>query len=75
MVDDVVAAFEDGVGERVGAQVLPGVFDRVELGKSGREGEWRDVLRDDQVLAAVPSGIVEGQNSLAPGAMAEAILA
>ena len=63
--DDVVVAFEAGFGELVGAQVLSDVFDRVDLGRTGRAGEWRDVQRDDQVRAALAIRHRRGPEQLA----------
>jgi hypothetical protein len=39
--DDVVVGFEDAVGEPIGAQILPDVFDRVQLGRTGRQKNRR----------------------------------
>ena len=49
--NDLVVGFEDAVGEPVGAQELPDVFDRVEFRRARRQQDQGQVLRD--VIAVV----------------------
>ena len=59
MVDDVVEGFEDSVREPVFAHELPYVFLRVELRAFCRQGDQRDVRRDDQSAREMPARLID----------------
>ena len=59
MVDDVVEGFEDPVREPVFAHELPYVFLRVELRAFCRQGDQRDVGRDDQLAREMPARLID----------------
>ena len=63
-VDDGVDVFEDAVGEPIGAQVLPGVFDGVQFGRARRQEDRGDVFGHVELGGGVPSGAVEQQHSV-----------
>lgn len=52
------------VGEFVLAQILPDVFNRVGLGRAGRQGDQPDVAGDGELLARVPACAVEYENGM-----------
>jgi hypothetical protein len=54
VVDDAVEGFEDPVREPVFAHELPYVFLRVQLRAFCRQGDQRDVGRDDQPAREMP---------------------
>jgi len=64
VVDDVVVGLEDAVGKPVLAQVLPDVFDWVELRRARRQPDRRDADRHFQFRSGVPSGAVEDQDGV-----------
>ena len=66
--DDIVVGLEDPVGEPVVAHELPYVLDRVQLGRSGRERQEGDVFGDLQLVGGVPSGLIEDDEAVGPGA-------
>jgi len=59
VVDDVVEGFEDPVREPVFAHELPYVFLRVELRAFCRQGDQRDVGRDDQLAREMPARLID----------------
>ena len=59
VVEDVVAGAEDAVGEPVLPHELPDVFDRVELGRLGRQRQQGDVVGDVELVGHVPAGLIE----------------
>ena len=67
VVDDIVVAEEDAVGQPVVAQELPDGLDRVEFGTFGREGYEREVARDVELAGRMPSRLIEKQGGVAPG--------
>lgn len=74
-VDDGFVGFEDAVREPVGAQVLPDVFDRVQLRRPGGQEDRGDVLRDLQLGGGVPSSTIHEQHRMrAPGDVAADLL-
>jgi len=56
---DVVAGFEDAVGQPVFAHELPDIFDRVRLRAPGRRRHERDVGRYDQFGRSMPYRLIE----------------
>jgi hypothetical protein len=54
VVDDIVVAKEDAVGQPVVAHELPDVFLRVQLGTFGREEYERDVAGDVELAGGMP---------------------
>ena len=52
-VDDIVVAFEDGVGEFVLTQILPDVFGAVEFRRIARQRDEGDVGGHTEAMAAV----------------------
>ena len=75
MGDDVVVAVEDSVREPVFSEELPDVFDGVEFGRPGRQGQEGDVARHDEVLREVPPGLVEDHDGMDAGSDHRADLA
>jgi hypothetical protein len=67
VVDDIVVAEEDAVGQPVVAQELPDGLYRVEFGTFGREGYEREVARDVELAGRMPSRLIEKQGGVAPG--------
>jgi len=63
-VDDGVVIFEHGVREPVLAQILPDVLDRVQLGRTGRQENGRDVVRHVELARRMPSGAIEKQHGV-----------
>ncbi len=59
VIDDVIVAAENAIGEPVFAHELPDVFLRVELGAFRRKGNDGDGVRDDQIRRKMPSGLVD----------------
>ena len=55
---------EDPVGEPILAQVLPDILDRVEFRAPGRQWQEGDVGRHDELVRAMPSGLVEDQHGV-----------
>ena len=64
MIEDVVVGAEDAIGEPVVADQLPDVFDRVELGRFGRQRDQGDVEGDIELVGEVPAGLVEQQHGM-----------
>lgn len=60
-----VAALEHAVRQPSLSQVLPDVPGRVQLGRSRRQEEPRDVGRDYEVPGRVPACLVEDENRVA----------
>jgi len=67
VIDDVVVAGEDPIGEPAVAHELPDVFLRVQLGTFGRQGNDGDVVGHDQPRRQVPSGLIDQQRRMAAG--------
>jgi len=63
-VDDGVVVLEDGVGEPVLAEILPDVLDRVQLGRSRRQEDRRDVFWRVELACRMPSGAIEQQDGV-----------
>lgn len=63
-VDDLGIGLEDAVGEPVRAQVLPDLFDRVQLRRSRRQEDQRHIFRDGEIAGGVPAGAVEQQDGV-----------
>ena len=66
---------EDAVREPVVAHELPDVLDGVELRRSRRQGQERDVVGYDEVMRAMPTCLVEQQHRVGAGATAAEISA
>ena len=64
MGDDVIVALEDPVREPVVAEELPDVLDRVQLRRSRRQRQERDVPRHDERPCEMPSRLVEQQDGV-----------
>jgi hypothetical protein len=69
-VDDRIVVFKDGVCEPVLAEILPDVFDRVQLRGAGRQEDRRNVVGHVELARDVPSGAVEDENGV--GALGDA---
>jgi hypothetical protein len=65
VVDDIVVAKEDAVGQPVVAHELPDVFLRVQLGTFGREEYERDVAGDVELAGGMPTRLIEQQDGVA----------
>ncbi len=63
-VDDGVVGFEDAVREPIGAQILPDVFDRVQLGRTGRQKNRRDVLGGIELSGRMPFGAIKQRDGV-----------
>ena len=59
VIDNVVEGFEDSVRQPVLSHALPDVFLGVELWRTRRQGQERQVAGNLQVLGAVPAGLIE----------------
>lgn len=57
-VDDGVVVVKDAVGEPVLSEVLPDVFDWVELGGARGQEDQRHVCGQDELLGGVPAGAI-----------------
>ena len=66
VVEDIRVGLEDPVREPVVADELPDVFDWVEFGGSGRQGQESDVIRHLQPLGAMPAGLIEDDDGVGP---------
>ena len=66
-IEDILVGLEDAVGEVGLPEVLPEVFDRVQLGGAGWQEEQGDVLGDLELGRHVPSGAVEQENGVGTG--------
>ena len=58
---------EDREGALVGAQIGPDVFNRIQFGRIGRQGQERDGVGHGEALRAVPSRPVEDQDGMGSG--------
>src|SRR3954464_9219119 len=67
-LDDGVIVLEPAVREEAFAQVEPDALDRVQLGAVRRQRNRSDVGGDDEVLGAMPSGLVHDQQTWTSGA-------
>ena len=67
VVEDVVIALEDAVGEPVVAHELPEVLDRVELGRPGRERHQGDIVGDFEHRGGMPSRLIEHDEGMGSG--------
>jgi len=65
LVEDVVVTVEYGNRELVAAQIFPDVFDWVEFGRVGRQGDEGDVVGDGEILGDVIARTVEDQSGVA----------
>lgn len=65
MIDDILVGLEDTVGEPVIPHKLPDVFDRVQLGRFGRQWQDGDVFRNDKTVGHVPSGLIHDEDGVA----------
>ena len=64
MGDDVVVAGEDAVREMVVAHELPDVLDRVQLGRTRRQRQERDVRGHVERPGEMPSRLVEQKDGM-----------
>jgi hypothetical protein len=62
--DNLVVGREDAVREVVGPQILPDVFDRVQLRGARRQQDRREVLRPVELAGDVPSGAIQQQHGM-----------
>jgi hypothetical protein len=60
----VVIGLEDAVRQKVGAQELPDLLDGVQLRRTRRQQDRRDVLRPDEIAGDVPARTVEQQHGM-----------
>lgn len=67
-IDDVVHIIEDGVGQHVGAEELPDVFDRVQFGSTRWQEDQADVARQSEFGGRMPWRPVEQHDGMgSPG--------
>jgi hypothetical protein len=66
VIQDVVAAGGDAIGEPVIADKLSDVFLRVQFGAFGRRRDDGDVVGHDQLGREVPSGLIEQEHRMPP---------
>ena len=64
---DIVISLVEPVGEVVLAEVFPDIFGRVKFWRIGRQGYSRNIIRNLQLLAAVPAGAVENERGMGTG--------
>src|SRR5271154_1020105 len=64
MIDDIVIGAEDAVREPVGADELPDVLDRVELGRLWRQGHQGDVGGNVELVRGVPARLIEEKDGV-----------
>jgi hypothetical protein len=67
VIENVVEGFENAVREPVLAHELPDVFLRVELRRTRRQRQERDILRHLESFRAMPSGLIEEENGMRIG--------
>ena len=67
VVEDVGVGGEHSVRKPVVAHELPDVLDRVELGRARRQRQEADVVGNDEIVRAVPAGLVEQQHGVSTG--------
>ena len=67
MIDDVVVGFEHAVREPICAHELPDVFLRIEFWRTRWQRHEGDIGRGSERLGAVPSGLVEDEDSVRAG--------
>ena len=67
VVDDVALRGEDSVGQPVLAHELPHVLDRIELGSTWGQRQQRDVGRHVDLVAHVPSRLIQQQDGMRVG--------
>ncbi len=63
-VENVVVAVEDSGREFVAAQIFPDIFDWVEFGRVGRQGDEGDVVRDRKVFGDVIASTIEDEGGV-----------
>jgi len=56
-IDDMIDAVEDGVGQPLGTQELPDIFDRVQSGRAGQQEDWADIAGQLQLVGGMPQGL------------------
>lgn len=66
MIKDILVGFEDAAGKPVVAYELPDVLDRVQLRRSWWQWLESNVVGDFQVFGAMPSGLIENYDGVAP---------
>ena len=64
VIDYVVEGFENSVRQPVLPHKLPDIFLAVEFGRAGRQLQERDVAWNLEGLGAMPSGLIEEENSV-----------
>jgi len=64
MVDDILIGLEDAVGEPIVAHELPDIFDRVQLGRFGRQRQDGDVFGNVELVGHVPSRLVHDEDGV-----------
>ena len=67
VVDEVVIAGKDAIGEPVIPHELPDVFLRIQLGTFGWQRDDADVVGNNQPRREVPPGLIEQQHRMAAG--------
>ena len=60
-VEDQLVGVPDAVAEKVAAQIVPYVFDRVQLRRVGWKRHEHDILWQDELWRTVPTSTVEDQ--------------
>ena len=60
-VEDRLVGVPDAVAEKVAAQIVPYVFDRVQLRRVGWKRHEHDILWQDELWRTVPTSTVEDQ--------------
>ncbi len=70
MLDDIFVAAEDAVGEPVVAHEPPDVLDRIELGRTWRQGDDGDIGGPAGLGRGVPAGLIQTTTAWASGATA-----
>ena len=67
VIDDFVEGFEDAVRQPVRPHELPDIFLGVELRRTRRQRQERDVFGSLEVFGAVPSSLIENENGVCAG--------
>ena len=61
-IDDGFLVVEDPKGKEALAQKQPDTLGGIEFGAVGRQRREADVVRDGELLEAVPTGLIEGHD-------------
>ncbi len=63
-IDDGFLVVEDPKGKEALAQKQPDTLGGIEFGAVGRQRREADVVRDGELLGAVPAGLIEGHDGM-----------